>query len=142
MSDRERDLKPRWRLVHDLNVEALDAQVAALRAALDGAKVCGRCHGDGWYVVDRGTEQPEQQQCEQCQCSGVERDDVPADAGREWLADARAVTAALVRAQWGSDEDTQNCPVCDWQKPYGHEPGCAIGDSLAWAEAQGWVEAT
>ena len=135
MTDPEHDLKPRWRLVHDLNVEALEAQVAALDAALQRANsriahYCAACEG---------AERSRDTYCTDCALVATQAD-VDArtpDAARDWLADRRAVTAGLMAAEH-YDVDGQ-CVRCRADFPLHHD-GCAIAAAQTCAKARGWLE--
>lgn len=61
--------------------------------------------------------------------------------GAEFLADARAVTAALEKTQHIGERRYLGegvCPVCEYVESHGHEPCCSIGEALARAKARGW----
>ena len=134
----------------------LEAQVAALRAALDGARVCEDCRGEGWYTDADKDGNPEQIQCRHCHSTGVVRRHVPADAGADWLADAQAVAgvAALYRKEMQTlFDDLKALPadLADMIDPLVVSHLCTqlalwleesdSKDILARVSARGWLEA-
>ena len=153
MTERERDLKPRWRLVHDLNVEALEAQVAALDAALQRANsriahYCAACEG---------AERSRDTYCTDCALVATQAD-VDArtpDAARDWLADRRTVAKALafleplaqILSTYKTDAGKASNRILFVLGGDETDAAITVGDimrgaaALARARARGWLEA-